>query len=170
MLKRIWPTVVILVLSIGPERGVGGDPDNVSLQRVLEKEAKGEVVDRVVELMNVRESVPLDAVRWQSGQLRNKNQWIAVEAIGKEAGEDDPKLDRYRKERGKSPLNLEGHLRMARWCSEHKLQEQEVAHWHGVLGLPLIIHLRERDWATPSWMVDGLANRRSSSLASRAAN
>lgn len=115
-----------LALLSGPKVW-SSDGERLPLQKILQQEAEGEAIDRAALMAGSANAT--DQERWLAGQVKRDGSWEDPVKIEKLHG----RLANYRKERGSNELNLEGHLRMARWCAEHGLSEQEKSHWYGVL-------------------------------------
>jgi hypothetical protein len=101
----------------------------------LEAEAKGDFAAREKLLADAAEGGASDVAQWHRGLLNvgsKKPEWQSIdESIA--AATKDTKLAQYEKVRAQSPDNAVGHLAMAKWCLEHKLEDQARAHLNRVL-------------------------------------
>jgi hypothetical protein len=71
---------------------------------------------------------------WQLGHVRRDGKWQTTAEFTADLARDGHYAE-YRKLRSMLPESAAGHLKMARWCHEHGLSQEEELHWYGVLSL-----------------------------------
>ncbi len=118
-----------LLISISPTAlspsALCAEPEK--LQTVLEKEAKGTLVNRRLPTG----SQPLDdASAWQAGMLKVHGEWQSIEELSHTEHDDA-----YKAKREELNNNPKRHLILARWCALNKLPELARAHYFAVLSL-----------------------------------
>jgi hypothetical protein len=106
------------------------------VRAALESEAAGKLADRAAKLREVLAADPSYApAHWQTGQVLVDGRWISVvepsEAGNRQAG----RLAQYRQLRHEMSPTVEDHLRLARFCREARLTDQERMHLALVLQL-----------------------------------
>ncbi|HET6881443.1 MAG TPA: polymorphic toxin-type HINT domain-containing protein [Pirellulales bacterium] len=110
-----------------------GKSNEAQLQTVLAAEAKGGAIARDQELAGLIESAPKYApARWAAGYLESDGRWLKFDDWPNTDMEID-KLADYRQLREDTPDNAEGNLKLATWCRERGLKDQERAHLLRVL-------------------------------------
>ncbi len=78
------------------------------------------------------ESAP-DIAWWQSGFVKRGAAWIPAGAAAPTA--DQAVEQQYRQQREAAAMTVEGQLKLANWCRDHHLADQERAHLQHVLQL-----------------------------------
>ncbi|HVX09614.1 MAG TPA: polymorphic toxin-type HINT domain-containing protein [Pirellulales bacterium] len=117
------------------------------VQTVLAAEPKGDAAPREKRLAKVIESAPDYApARWAAGYVEKDGKWVKFDApTSASASPEDPKLAEYRKQREAAADTAPDQLKLANWCRQHGLKEQERAHLQRVLDLePNRTDMRER--------------------------
>lgn len=118
----------------------GADPAWPAVERVLRAELEGlsgayVPVDRREQLAAVLEQSPDSAAaRWQSGFVRNGNQWRSFDETAPLTAETDL-LEKYRDRRREAASTPAGQIELADWCRRHRLREQERAHLQAAMNL-----------------------------------
>jgi hypothetical protein len=108
---------------------VRADPIVEAVEKTLRRETTLPV-DRRDDLKAVLARHPgASSARWQAGYVRVGEAWCAFDRIGSESSV----LRRYREERSKSNVTGAGQLRLADWCAEQGLPDQERAHLFAAL-------------------------------------
>lgn len=112
---------------------------------VLAAEAKGGASARDRELARLIESAPDYApARWAAGYVEGDGKWLRFNEWSKRDLEND-ELAEYWQMRDNLPDTAEGNLKLANWCREHGLREQERVHLLRVLDFePDRVDLRRR--------------------------
>lgn len=75
-----------------------------------------------------------ELARWQLGQVKADDEWVAVEEAQRRAAAN-PKQAQYRELRtahGETPV---GQLALARWCRKNELDDEAKFHWASVLSV-----------------------------------
>jgi hypothetical protein len=101
----------------------------------LEREATEGVNDRWELLRPATLQAPrCEAAYWQSGFVYDskRKEWLRWDEV-QELAAKDGRLAAYRQTREKYPETVDGQLGLARWCSQHKLEDQARAHLTRVL-------------------------------------
>ncbi len=116
-----------------------GENADAHVQLALWCEAHGLSGERVKELAAAVARDPAHALaRGLMGLVAYRGKWGSPEAIGKEI-KDDPAHEElnaeYRSRRLKTPSKPDEQFRLARWCEEHGLKEEAIAHYSVVLRL-----------------------------------
>ncbi len=128
-MRALWLGLCLASLDLANETVPRHTPE--SLQSLLQSEADGLAVDRRASLSNSGDLS--DAARWQVGQFKQAEQWLAYELL--EDSRDIPRLRLYRERRASIQKDVEGHRSLAHWCKTHQLETQALAHWYAVLNL-----------------------------------
>jgi len=125
------PSIVTLaaaLLSLSPMPAAATTPNAAAeLKKTLAAEPEGSAVSRDEQLAKVIESAPDCApARWAAGYVEHEGKWIKFDSA---AGSDreNEKLAEYRRMRDEAPDTAEGHLKIANWCRQHGLKDQERA-------------------------------------------
>lgn len=115
------------------------------VKKTLTAEEKGEAVARDARLAKVIESAPDYApARWAAGYVEHEGKWLKFDTAATSQAENE-KLAEYRRLRDETPDSALGHLKVANWCHQHGLKDEERAHVLRVLDLePNRTDLRER--------------------------
>ena len=71
---------------------------------------------------------------WARGDVLVHGQWLSLESAAAEANDRDS-LEKYREQRGREDNSIQGQVRMAEYCRNHRLPAQERAHWLAVVAL-----------------------------------
>ena len=157
-----------------------GKSDDVDLaRRAVEQSLLQEMfspVDRRRDLDATLQRHPeSDLLRWQTGYVRDGDQWRPFEQAAKAVAGTD-RRSRYAQRREQAPMTGAGQLALANWCREQGMHAQERAHLSAVLvlepDLPHVeIHERLGDrlfghqWLSPDQIQEWIAlNRRSRAL------
>ena len=114
------------------------------VQETLAAESKGGAL-RDEQLAKVIESAPDYApARWAAGYVERDGKWVKFDSLR----DDDvltEMLEEYRQVRDDAPDDATSHLKLANWCHQHGLKDQERAHLLRVLALqPNRTDLHER--------------------------
>jgi len=108
---------------------------DVHVERALRAEVEGRVAERADGLRAAMEEAPdHEPARWHSGFIRAAGKWIRYDEFAAQSG-DTPALAAYRNQREQAPQTVEGQLRLADWCRDQRLGQQERAHLTAVLDL-----------------------------------
>ncbi len=67
------------------------------------------------------------ANRWESGEIRFAGQWATPDHVAQLVAGDRIQIS-YRERRSKCPETADGHLKLAQWCREQGLADQQRAH------------------------------------------
>jgi hypothetical protein len=105
------------------------------VEETLQCEAKEGVADRADLLRPaLQQASNCEAAWWQSGFVYDskRKEWLRWDEFQQLAAEDD-RLAAYRRARAKCPETIDGQIKLARWCSKHKLEDQARAHLTRVL-------------------------------------
>ncbi|MBI2824730.1 MAG: HEAT repeat domain-containing protein [Planctomycetia bacterium] len=98
------------------------------MRRALEAEAMGKPDDRAARL---REALEVDAdyapAHWHSGEVRVGDRWFSVDEAAQERTRSG-KVAEYRKFRDKAQRSVPAQLRVARFCRDAGLKDQERVH------------------------------------------
>ncbi|MFO0924518.1 MAG: polymorphic toxin-type HINT domain-containing protein [Pirellulales bacterium] len=132
MHKASLGMVFVLTVFANAAAALSAGPFQDPIRAVIEPELNGKSNDRRLRKEEAQGTVS-EARHWQAGQLQVDRKWIDANKLS----EVQPSrvLQEYREQRQSLPENIESHMRLAAWCHEHGLQEQERAHWNAVLGL-----------------------------------
>lgn len=133
-------------LFVGPASAAAKNkPEEEQLQKALAIESKGGAYARDQELAKLIESAPNYApARWAAGYVENDGRWLKF-SDWPITDVDVETLAEYRQLRDTTHDTPEGNLRLADWCHQHGLKEQERAHLLRVLDtLPDRDDLRRR--------------------------
>lgn len=128
----LWSLVLTSLAVLSQARAAAPrSPDAVSqdLKRVLTAEAlhTTSTINRRTELQpTLRPKTASDAEWWQAGFVKVGNSWVHSETAHKQANAE--LLEEYRAQRNMTPKTAEGHAKLANWCQDHKLDDQERAH------------------------------------------
>ena len=71
---------------------------------------------------------------WARGEVLVHGQWRSLESAAAEANDRDS-LEKYREQRDHEDNTIQGQVRMADYCRNHRLPAQERAHWMAVVAL-----------------------------------
>lgn len=114
------------------------------VQETLAEEVQG-AASREGRLAKIIEMAPEYApARWAAGYIEQDGKWGKFDALAKDADEDES-LAEYRQMRAKASDDADGQLKLANWCHQHGLKEQERAHLLRALELaPNNLELRKR--------------------------
>ena len=107
------------------------------VDETLKREARQGIDDRAALLEPAREQTPrCEPAWWQSGFVYDLKwkEWLKWYEVPPRAAKDVA-LVAYRKTRDKYRDTADGQLALARWCTNHKLEEQARAHLTRVLEL-----------------------------------
>ena len=105
------------------------------VQEALHREVYGLMDQRDELLDRAAELAPNYApVKWHQGYVTFQGQWILAEDVAQWSSRDR-KFGEYAAMRDLQPDTVVGHLRMANWCRNHELADQERAHLLRVLDL-----------------------------------
>ncbi len=122
-------------MAVGVEKKVADDSAQVLVQEALHREIYGLDKERDNLLGRAVDLEPAYApARWHQGMVKYRGQWMMVDDVAQFAPRDH-KLTSYNDARSRQPDNLEGNLRMANWCRQQQLTDQERAHLLRVLDL-----------------------------------
>jgi len=124
--------LILLLLAIAPTRAPGANPAGDSEARQLREILLSETLPDTA-AVNRRDALhptehpetASDARWWQSGFLKSDGSWQRVEAI------DDTNLQlqkQYRSHRSGAPKTFDGQMKLANWCRDQHLTDQELAH------------------------------------------
>ncbi|HVA48385.1 MAG TPA: polymorphic toxin-type HINT domain-containing protein [Pirellulales bacterium] len=116
-----------------------------AVQKTLAAEPKGGAASRDQQLAKVIESAPdYSPARWAAGYVEQDGKWMKFDSLP-EGDAKNEKVVEYRRLRDQAPDTAEGQLKLANWCRQHSLKEQERAHLLRVLDFePNRTDLRER--------------------------
>ena len=114
----------------GKKAAAKADPAVPAVEKVLRTE-----VDRRRKLAATLEQHPdSDAARWQSGFVRDGNQWRSFDETFSSTAEPEL-LKEYRARRRETAPTSSGQLELANWCKKQGLPDQERAHLSASLAL-----------------------------------
>ena len=82
----------------------------------------------------VRIAPEYELARWQLGQLKIEDEWLAVEEAQRRAAAD-PRQAEYRQRRKAVGEDPQGQLELARWSRRNGLNEEARFHWASVLAI-----------------------------------
>ncbi len=105
------------------------------VEDTLQKEAREGLPDRSELLKPALEQAPeYGPARWHSGYVYDakRKHWLRPQGVADAAAKDN-KLAAYRQAREKSADTFDAQVELARWCANHKLEDQARAHWTRVL-------------------------------------
>lgn len=123
------------IRAVGVEKQVAGDSAKDLVQEALNREIYGLDKERDNLLGRAVELEPAyPPARWHQGMVRYRGQWMMADDVAQYAPLDH-KLSSYSDARSRQPDNLDGNLRMANWCRQQQLTDQERAHLLRVLDL-----------------------------------
>jgi hypothetical protein len=133
------------------------------VQKTLAAEAKGDEASRSERLMKVIESAPDYApARWAAGYVEQEGKWARFDSLPL-SDVPEEKLAPYRWLRDETPDDASGHFKLANWCHQHGLKDQERAHLLHVLDFePNHTEVRQRLGMTQvggTWMMPREAER-----------
>jgi hypothetical protein len=115
------------------------------VQQALTAEVNGDGASRGEQLARAIESSPDYArARWAAGYVEQEGTWLKFDtATG--GNRDQEKLAVYRQMREDAADTAEGHLKLANWCHQQGLKDEEQAHLQRVLDFePNRTDVRER--------------------------
>ena len=69
---------------------------------------------------------------WARGEVLVRGHWVSLESAAAEAN-DQISLEKYREQRSQADGTIQGQVRMAEFCRNHRLPAQERAHWLAVV-------------------------------------
>lgn len=107
----------------------GSEIPNQDVKRVLAAEAEHDAatLNRRTELQpTLHPKTASDAEWWHAGFVKFGNAWVHAETAYKQV--NSTLLNEYRALRDAAPKTAEGQVKLANWCQEHKLGDQERAH------------------------------------------
>ncbi len=97
------------------------------VQKTLAAEVVGGAVSRDGQLAKVIELEPDYApARWAAGYVEQGEKWVKFDSVIND--DQNGTLTDYRRLRDATPDNADGQLKLANWCHQHGLKEQERAH------------------------------------------
>lgn len=128
-----WPMADRLRGGTGEDRGKRSGAELVS--DAMQAEIEGDSNLRKELLTRAVVQSPQHAPGWwQSGYVRQQNQWLKYSEVPPRA-KSDRRLEAYRQARTQYPDTVEGQLALANWCAARKLTDQQRAHLSRVLEL-----------------------------------
>ena len=103
------------------------------VQAALDAELAGDLAQRAALLAKaIGADAECDAAHWLLGQVRFNGQWCTPEEVQGVVA-SDPRWAEYRTLRNALSGTPEEHVRLAEWCGEHGLANEEPLHWARVL-------------------------------------
>lgn len=113
--------------------------DAIAAKKLLDEARQSEMQgDTARQFSLLREAIRVapnfDLARWQMGQIRDGDRWIAVEDAQRAAAAN-PKQAEYRQLRANAGDSLEGQVKLARWCRKNGLNQEAQFHWASVLSV-----------------------------------
>ena len=143
-LSAVWLASAFSILSI-PALAEAKLNAAMEVKTTLTAEEKGDATTREECLAKVIESAPDYApARWAAGYVKQQGRWLKFDSAV-DGQSDQEKLAEYRRLRLGTPDTGEGHLKLANWCHQHELKDEERAHLQRVLDFePNRADLRER--------------------------
>ena len=152
-LARIWamllmPGVILAIptLLLAEPTANRLDPAADAVREALQREIYGLDADRGELLAAAAAQSPQFApALWHQGYIRDgKLGWKKYEEV-LQSPKAAQQLAAYERQRAKTADTIEGQLRLADWCAEHKLADQERAHLTRIVDLnPDHVQARER--------------------------
>jgi hypothetical protein len=140
--SRIWlilgGMVVALAISTVSSAAEAVEPvvSETALRLVDEARLAKLAGDATRQFALLRQAVSLapdyEVARWQLGQIKVGDDWVAVEEAQRRAGAN-PKQAEYRELRGQHGESADGQLALARWCRKNDLHDEAKFHWASVL-------------------------------------
>lgn len=98
-------------------------------------EMKGDAAEQFARLREaVRAEPDNEQARWQLGEIKIGDEWMAVEDSQRKAAVDPVQVE-YRELRRQANDKPAGQLTLARWCRNHGLEDEGRFHWANVLAL-----------------------------------
>lgn len=109
--------------------------EEISVSSVLQQEVGQPDFDRAAHLEEVLAEEPeLSTARWQAGYVWFNSGWLKYDEVPGAVSET--RLQRaYELFRQRSPLTIDGRMKLADWCRERKQMDRFRAHLHEVLRL-----------------------------------
>jgi hypothetical protein len=133
MVAAAWPWTLSVQAATKAERALAAA--NIVVEETLQREA-AEGVDNRWQLLKpaILQAPHCEAAYWLSGFVYDakRKDWLRWDEVQQLAAKDD-RLAAYRQTREKYPETMDGQIRLARWCSKHKLEDQARAHLTRVL-------------------------------------
>ncbi|MFN0053816.1 MAG: polymorphic toxin-type HINT domain-containing protein [Planctomycetales bacterium] len=132
----LWGVLLWPVTGQGAKRAAR-EPDRSNspdVTRVLRAEVAGSVDRRQALEGALKESPTLASARWQSGFVKQGNDWVSFDAVSSGSAWDSFLAD-YRDRRANAPQTFEGQLELANWCRRQKLIDQEQSHLYAAVAL-----------------------------------
>jgi len=103
------------------------------VRKALDRAANGDISHWHQYLTDAIESdADFAPARWHAGYLRDGDRWVTIDEANRKARQDEL-LAEYRKMRDVCSETVEGQLRLARWCLNNGLKDEERAHLAQVL-------------------------------------
>jgi len=128
------PTVIALGMAGGLPANVASAADKAApraaqmVQETFAEEAQGAAASRDGRLAKIIEMDPDYApARWAAGYVEQDGKWVKFDSPANEA-EGNESLVEYRQLRAETSDDADGQLKLANWCHQHSLKEQERAH------------------------------------------
>ncbi len=87
---------------------------------------------------------------WQlGGEVRVDERWLAIEDAAHE-NVWSGKFVKYRALRDQTPATVDGQLKLARWCADQGLKDQEKVHLNNALRMQPVKAKRAEGWSISS--------------------
>src|SRR5262245_17019201 len=124
---RFCRTALLLGCWLTAGVAYGRDADTAAAERLLDEarqsEARGDTARQFSLLREaIRVAPDFDLARWQMGQIRDGDRWIAVEDAQRAAAAN-PKQAEYRQLRAEVGDSVDGQIKLARWCRKNGLDQ-----------------------------------------------
>ena len=133
----LFPMAVIASSFFGPMLSTCQAAERASdiVQSALRTEINADLDERarlLDEALTVDPKLP--EAHWARGEVLLRGNWVSLESAAAEAN-DQTSLEKYREQRSQADGTIQGQVRMAEFCRNHRLPAQERAHWLAVVTL-----------------------------------
>ena len=132
-----FPISMVISIFIGPSLlpSLASERASSIVQSALRSEINADLDERARLLDEALRLDPKSSeAHWARGDVLVHGQWLSLESAAAEANDRDS-LEKYREQRGREDNSIQGQVRMAEYCRNHRLPAQERAHWLAVVAL-----------------------------------
>jgi hypothetical protein len=137
-MKLIMSSLAVVVFLCGGALADGTPSAAAAEQLVadaLRAETAGDAARRASLLDEaVRVAPNYELARWQRGEIRSGDKWLAVEEA-QQAAAVDPRRAEYLELRESAGKSFDGQLALARWCRRYNLDDEAWFHWANVVSM-----------------------------------
>ena len=132
-----FPMAVMASIVVGPTPlpSLAAERASAIVQSALRTEINADLDERSRLLDEALQLDPKSPeAHWARGEVLVRSHWVSLESAAAEAN-DRTSLEKYREQRSHEDETIQGQVRMAEYCHNHRLPAQERAHWLAVIAL-----------------------------------